>query len=222
MRENNSNHPAGTIGVIVGPLTRYLAIFTSLERLVVPKGTTLVFSQGVDIARNCNKLVESMTGDWLWMMGDDHRFYPDMLIKLLDRKTEIVAPLVCKRGAPFSPVCHKTAVVGGAQNQVYTWDLLSSEYPNGGMIPVDATGSAGLLVRRWVFEDMPKPWFGYTQHTSEDIAFCLNAKQSGYHTYVDLDQHLSHLTTCDLEPHCINGKWCVKAVIDNTSVQVTP
>lgn len=216
MREVESTHPAGTVGVLVGPLVRYRAVFTSLEKLLVPKGTVLTFAEGVDTARNSNKLVDTMAGDWLWIMGDDHRFKPDLLIKLLDRKVEIVAPLVCKRGVPFDPVCYKKAVVGAQDNQVYTWEMLSGER---GLITVDAVGSAGLLVRRWVFETMPKPWFCYTNYTSEDVGFCLNARLSGHKTYVDLDQTMTHLTPCDLEPQRdANGLWRVMVSIEDRKV----
>lgn len=214
MRNVESRHPAGTVGVLVGPLVRYRAVFTSLEQLKVPVGSTLVFAEGVDIAKNANLLVDSMYGDWLWVMGDDHRFDPDLLLHLLDRRVEIVAPVVCKRDPPFNPVFYKKAVVGAFDNQIYTWDLLNHEHPRGGLITVDAAGSAGMLIRRWVFESLPKPWFGYTNHVSEDVGFCLNARASGYQIHVDLDQTMTHLTTCDLEPRRdTSGQWSVIAKI---------
>ena len=89
MREVATKHPAGTVGVPIGPLARYRALFTSLERLKVPQGTELVFVEGADVGRNCDKLVEKMTGDWLWLMGDDQRFGPDLLMALLDRTVVI-------------------------------------------------------------------------------------------------------------------------------------
>src|SRR3990167_7040208 len=78
MREVVSTHPAGTIGVPVGPLARYRALYTSLERLQVPQGTQLVFKEGADVGRNCDKLAETMRGDWLWIMGGDQRFGPHL------------------------------------------------------------------------------------------------------------------------------------------------
>lgn len=215
MREVPSTHPAGTIGVPIGPLARYRALFMSLERLQVPQGTDLVFMEGADVGRNCDKLVETMTGDWLWIMGDDHRFRPDLLMKLLDRKVEIVAPVVGQRAEPFRPVCYKRAVPMAKDNQMYTWDLLGADYPNGGLIQVDATGSAGMLIRKWVFDALPKPWFAYTPFTSEDIGFCVKAREAGYPIHVDLDQTMSHLTPCDLEPvRTPEGKWYVSVNVD--------
>lgn len=216
MREVASKHPAGTVGVLVGPLSRYRALYTSLEKLKVPEGTALVFEEGIDVARNCNKLVEQhMTGDWLWLMGDDHRFGPDILMALLDRKVEIVAPVVGQRGEPFRPVCYKRAVPMGKDNQMYTWEMLGAEHPNGGLIEVDAAGSAGMLIRKWVFDALPKPWFAYTPFTSEDIGFCVNARAGGYKIHVDLDHTMSHITPCDLEPtRNAEGKWHVAVNVD--------
>ena len=215
MREVVSTHPAGTIGVPVGPLARYRALYTSLERLRVPQGTALEFREGADVGRNCDKLVEGMTGDWLWLMGDDHRFGPDLLLALLDRKVEIVAPVVGQRGEPFRPVFYKRAVPMGKDNQMYTWDMLGADHPNGGLIQVDAVGSAGMLVRKWVFDTMPKPWFAYTPFTSEDVGFCVNARAGGYAIHVDLDQTMSHITPCDLEPtRNAEGKWHVTVNVD--------
>ena len=219
MKEVETTHPEGTVGVIIGPLARYRAMFTSLETLKVPKGTNLIFAEGVDIARNCNLLVETMTGHWLWLMGDDHRFQPDLLMNLLERKVEIVAPVVCVRGKPFNTVAYKTAIVGGHENTRYTCQLLNDEQPQGGLIEVAATGSAGMLIRKWVFDNLPKPFFGYTRHTSEDIGFCLNATASGWKIYLDLEQTMSHITPCDLEPvKDKNGKWRIMITVDGQSV----
>ncbi|MCI0561702.1 MAG: hypothetical protein MN733_24700 [Nitrososphaera sp.] len=210
MRQVKTKHPAGTIGVIVGPLARYRALFSSLEVLKVPEGTNLIYAEGVDIARNCNMLVENMTGDWLWVMGDDHRFGTDILLGLLERMVEIVAPVVCRRGKPFDLVAWRKAVVGGKDNHTYNWEILNRDHPNGGMIEVPATGSAGMLIRKWVFDSMPKPFFGYTRHTSEDVGFCLSAAESGWKIHLDLDQTMTHITPCDLEPERdVNGKWRV-------------
>ena len=219
MRELDSLHPEGTVGVIVGPLVRYRAVFSSLEALQVPKGTKLIFAEGVDIARNCNMLVENMVGEWLWIMGDDHRFSSDLLLRLLDRKVEIVAPVVCRRGSPFSPVAWRKAIPKATDNHNWTWEMFNKEHPTGGLIEVPATGSAGMLIRKWVFDRMPKPFFGYTRHTSEDVGFCLNATESGWKIHLDLDQIMSHLTPCELEPtKDMSGHWRVNVCVDGQRV----
>lgn len=209
MREVDSAHPAGTVGVVVGSLARYRALFTSIEKLRVPRGTNLIYAEGVEVARNCNTLVDEMTGEWLWIMGDDHRFGPDILLKLLDRRLDIVAPLVCRRHPPFESVLYKSMVADGAPNQKYTL----SELPAGGLLQVDAAGSAGMLVRQHVFGSMPRPWFEFQRHTSEDVGFCVEARKAGFKVYADLDQTMTHITPCEVEPRLINGRWSAVANI---------
>ena len=217
MREVDSLHPAGTVGVLVGSLARYRALFTSIEKLKVPRGTNLIYAEGPEVARNCNTLVDEMTGEWLWIMGDDHRFDPDILLKLLDRRVDIVAPLVCRRHPPFETVLYKTMVSDGAPNEKYQL----SELPVGGLIRVDAAGSAGMLVRQRVFAALPRPWFEFQRQTSEDVGFCLNARASGFKVHADLDQTMTHLTTCEVEPCRVNGEWNVAISVGGKRVALT-
>ena len=209
MREISSSHPAGTVGVVVGSLARYRAVFTSLEKLRVPAGTNLWFAEGVEIARNCNTLVDEMTGEWLWIMGDDHRFGPDVLLRLLDRQVDIVVPLVCRRHPPFESVLYKAMVGDGMPNEKYRL----SELPPGGLIEVDAAGSAGMLVRQHVFGSLPRPWFRWQPSTSEDVGFCVEARKAGFKVHADLDQTMTHITPCELEPVLKDGKWAISADI---------
>jgi hypothetical protein len=204
MREQASPHPPGTVGVLVGSLARYRALFTSIEKLKVPAGTNLIYAEGPEVARNCNTLVDEMTGEWLWIMGDDHRFEPDTLLKLLERRLDIVVPLVTRRHPPFESVLYKTMVADGAPNVKYALH----ELPQGGLLEVDAAGSAGMLVRQHVFASLPRPWFEFQRHTSEDVGFCLNARAAGFKVHADLDRTMTHITTCELEPRLgEDGKW---------------
>lgn len=202
--------------MLVGSLARYRALFTSLEKLRVPRGTNLIYAEGSEVARNCNTLVDKMTGEWLWIMGDDHRFGPDVLLKLLDRRVDIVVPLVCRRHPPFESVLYKKMVSDGAPNEKYAL----SELPASGMLQVDAAGSAGMLVRQHVFGSLPKPWFEFQRHTSEDVGFCLSARSAGFKVHADLDQTMTHITTCEIEPYRRGGKWNVGVNVGGRMVPV--
>lgn len=192
-------HSAGTVGVLCGSLARYRALFTSLEVLKVPQGTKLIYAEGCDIARNCNNLVESMKGEWLWLMGDDHRFDRNILLNLLERRVDIVVPVVSRRDPPFVPV-----LFDEAQHR-YAWDDLVAEDD---LKKVGFAGSAGMLIRRRVFSTLPQPWFQFRPGMSEDIGFCYEARQSHYKIYADLAQTMTHVTPCELEPkRDEQGKW---------------
>jgi hypothetical protein len=219
----DSKHPAGTIGVPIGSLARYKATFESLDRLKVPHGTPpVVYAEGVNIAHNCNNLVESMTGEWLWIMGDDHRFRDDLLLKLLDRQVDVVVPITCRRGPPFQTVLYQISALDGSSYMTYSWADLTRDYPDGGLITVDAAGSAGMLIRKVVLDSIKKPWFEWKPRISEDIGFCLKARAAGFGISADLDERMSHLTPCDLEPYRSNaGEWNVAVNIGGRRVSLT-
>jgi hypothetical protein len=222
MKEVDSQHPAGTIGVPIGSLARYVGLFASLDRLQVPKGTELLFAEGVSVAHNCNTLVRAMKGEWLFIMGDDHRFRPEMLLRLLDHSLDVVAPVVSRRGLPFQTVMYKAAALDGSSYLTYSWADLTRDYPHGGVISVDAVGSAGLLVRKHVFGAVPDPWFEWTPRISEDINFCLKVRKAGYGINVDLDQCMTHITTCELEPYkSKTGEWNVSVNVGGRRVSIT-
>lgn len=221
MQEVDSPHPAGTVGIPIGSLARYTSLFYDLNQLHVPRGTKLRIAEGVNVAYNCNNLVKSMTGDWLWIMGDDHRFNPDILLKLLDRQVDIVVPLVCRRGMPFQTVLYRIAALDRTAMMTFSWADLSRYYPNGGLITLDAAGTAGMLVRKLVFDAIGEQWFEWGHKVSEDIGFCLKARAKGYAICADLDQQLAHTTQCDLIPYRDkDGKWDVAVQVDDRMVSL--
>lgn len=223
MREIDSSHGPGTIGVPVGALGRYWQLYASLDMLHVPRGTEIIFAEGVNVAYNLNKIIREMHGDWLWVMGDDHRFRDDMLIKLLDRQVDVVVPVASRRGVPFQTVLYKYASLDAKSYMTYSWNDLSNDYPGGGLAAIDAAGSAGMLIRKHVLGQVKDPWFEwYAERVSEDVGFCLKARQAGFNIYADLDQTLPHITPCELEPYRDkNGQWQVAASINNRRVSLT-
>ena len=62
-------------------------------------------------------------------------------------------------------------------------------------ISVSATGLHFCLIKREVFENVPKPWFHWneTGKPSEDFYFFEKAKEAGYEVRIRTDVRLSHL-----------------------------
>lgn len=223
MKDIESIHSPGLVGVPCSTLARYLGLFDSLNKLKVPTSTDLRFAEGVNVAYNCNNLVQEMLDNpalgWLWIMGDDHRFLDTTLIGLLDRQVDIVVPVVSRRGMPFQTVLYKVA--SEESYLTYSWGDLSRENPNGGLVAVEGAGTAGMLIRRHVLEAMPKPWFEWGQRISEDIGFCIKARKLGYEIVADLDQRLTHTTTCELEPYRNkDGNWDVAVNVAGRAVSL--
>lgn len=214
------------MGVPCGDLARYVRLHDSLHRLRVPAGSDLRYATGVSVAHNCNNLVKEMLQDksfqWLWLMGDDHGFDENLLLALLDRQVDIVVPVVSRRGPPFQTVLYKSAALDGSSYLTYSWGDLTRDAPADGLLPVDAAGSGGMLVRRHVFEALPDPWFEWTPRISEDINFCLKARSLGYGIYADLSQRMTHLTPAELVPYRNkDGEWNVAVNVGGRTVSLT-
>lgn len=210
-----------------GDLGRYVRLYDALNQVRVPQGSDVKFGVGANVAHNCNKLVsEELLGNsewqWIWIMGDDHGFSPDILLALLDRDVDIVVPVVSRRGPPFQTVLYKAAATDGSSYLTYSWGDLTRDFPDGGLGAVDAAGSAGMLIRRHVFKEVAQPWFDWTHKISEDVNFCLKARAAGFSIHVDLDQTMGHLTPSELVPYRNKkGEWNVAVNIGGRTVSLT-
>lgn len=187
----------GLIGVVAQETARYSMFGASMTELDVPEGTIVKWRFGHHIADSTNALIQEMYDrdlDWLWIMGDDHSFSPNLLTSLLDRDVEIVVPVCLMRNPPYRPVAFDYA---GAENESVRVNL--TDHPDGGLIEVKSCGSAGMLIRREVFDFVERPWFeagrGITAIVGEDLNFCDKAREAGFDIHLDLDHVLGHCMT---------------------------
>lgn len=64
----------------------------------------------------------------------------------------------------------------------------------GNWFPVDVTGMHFVLIKREVFEKVPKPWFHWEEESpSEDFFFYERATEAGYQVRIFSEVKLSHL-----------------------------
>ena len=150
-------------------------------------------------------MISETDGDWVWVMGDDHVFRPDILVRLIAHNRDIVVPHCKARQPPYNSVLYDRRLDG----HYYIKDLTGLS----GLIPVAAAGSAGMLIRRHVLERMPDPWFelGKTTRTDlhgEALTFCRKATAAGFDIWADLDTPLGHVTTIEVWPKQMpDGRW---------------
>lgn len=189
----------GLVGVIAQETSRYTMFSASLTSLDLPEGSAIKWRFGHSIADNCNALVREMyeqEKEWLWLLGDDHTFGPGVLTKLLSWDVDVIVPLCIMRAPPYLPVIHSGWGPSGRPHR-QTVDL--DEYPDGGLIGVHSAGSAGMLIRRRVFDALTDPWFetGVVEGTQlgEDVYFCDKARETGAEIYCDLDTRIGHCLT---------------------------
>ena len=207
-------HPPGTVGIAVQETGRYTAFTESMSSLQSPVGTVISWAYGSDIVVGMNHLVDTMQGEWLWLMGDDHAFDPDLLMRLLGHEVDVVVPVCLMRQSPFWPV----AKTGADQ----CLDLTSAAKT--GLVELHETGSAGMLIRKSaldrVREAFPGPVFERGD-TSEDYLLCSRLRELAIPIWCDLGSRLGHMTVAAVWPGEANGDGCVDFLIsDSYLIQV--
>lgn len=228
MKPVASPHGPGVVGVIAGSeVGRFNHLGVSMAGLEVPAGSIYKEAWSCNPARNCNSLVEMMLADpamqWLWIMGDDHCFDPDTLLRLLAHDVDCVMPLTPRRTFPYDPVVWREFDPDAAKNRWYTWNEIEKF---NGIFRVAAGGSAGLLVKRRVFEALPAPWFriGWlkSDELNEDTYFTMTAAKSGFGVYCDPNIPLGHVITTVLFPKRTNEGMGVAANLNGHKQFVIP
>jgi hypothetical protein len=214
---NKVEIPNGLIAVISADLARYTSFHSSLMDLRRSLGSPVRYFTGVNIAASCNTAIQFMVNnkfEWIWFLGDDHTFDRDilfnMLTKMYDQNLDILVPLCPFRKPPFGPVMFGPECEGrpGFWKTIHWWDIDKSQ----GNFEVYAAGSAGMLIRKNVFEVMEQPYFRVGQDRpdsmAEDLNFCKRAKSHGFKVLIDLDSKLGHTTNCTVYPHKDkDGNW---------------
>jgi hypothetical protein len=196
----------GTIGVIGSELARYADFVAALTILGKPDDTRLIYTRTVDIVGNCNTICRNYRGEWIWIIGDDHTFDPDILFRLLEHEVDVVVPLCLKRSPPYDPVVY------GGQNE--RGEYFGAELPAEGLVEIYAAGSAGMLVRRHVLEAIDDPWFESYGGLNEDLEFCRKVRDSGHRIWCDVDCCLGHISTHAVWPAYRDGGWHADLVVD--------
>jgi hypothetical protein len=202
---SGQDFPVGTVGVPCSDLARYHLFTNSLMQLRVPDGTHFSFHHSASIIQNLNQIVGAMEpeSEWLWVMGDDHVFAADTLMRLLAWDVDIVAPLCARRAAPFNLVAFTEQMgldeFGRPMYRTLEYDDLPEER---GLMPIHAAGSAGMLVKRRVLDALGEPWFtnsdGFT--TNEDVEFCRRAREAGFEIHLDTTLAIGHIGVVTIIP----------------------
>lgn len=212
----------GTIGVLTTEQSRFTRFWMALLTEAMPPETKLIVKMSLSIAEARNEVLKEATGDWVWFMDDDHTFEPLLLRKLLSRNVDIIQPLVLTRYAPFAPVIMGPPTGEGAKHWRYA--LTSAE--STGIKEVHVVGCAGMLIRRRVWEAMEYPYFENSHYAkdsiSEDVGFCLKARELGFKVWVDLDNRLGHLNVGEVWPERDpdTGEWYTRLIFGQETIKL--
>ena len=131
--------------------------------------------------------------DYIMWIDSDMVWEPEHILTLLRYDKDIVTGVTM--------LANNTCNMVALDDDEY--DMMSYSLIKGkGLTEVRACGFAFVLVKRGVFEKVKYPWFRpvyfYNKElemdkpVSEDIGFCMLAKEAGYKIYVDPDVVLGH------------------------------
>lgn len=194
----------GTFGVVGMDTGRFADFSHSCLGVKLPPDWHYETVKNYSCAQACNYLAaERFQGERLLLMGDDHNFPRDLIARLEVHDVDIVAPFVLNRRAPFEPC------------------MVRDDYPYWpegppGLIEVDETGTAGMLIHRRVFEALDFPYFrdGWIdgELMSDDTFFCRKARAAGFKIHVDTSVPMSHMAVLDVMPiyETDTGEWKAK------------
>jgi GT2 family glycosyltransferase len=194
----------GTIIVPNPGMLRHIEFVRDLFRLDKPAGTEVVFPSSGSVVKNLNNAVRELHGEWAWLQSDDHRFGPDLLNRLLAHEADIVVPLVVKRSPPYGLVVgSETTVTDELSGRTYpAFVPLDQDALAGSPFSVEMAGTAGMLIRRRVFDALGFPYFESTDglYTNEDIEFCRRARAKGFEILCDPNARLGHIVSTPVWP----------------------
>lgn len=180
----------GTVGLMWGPLDQafkrdYLAMLEFSCRYVCGPDEYLKEVDGSVSwhPSGRNEIVEKAEGDWLFMSDTDHRFQPDLLIRLLNEMelsgADVVSGLYLNKhkGSGHCPVALVKDSNGTGLVNLSSWKKGQRH------LKVDMVGGGVLLVKNKVFKRIRKELnanpFDLIEGLSEDYSFCQRCTQLG-------------------------------------------
>jgi hypothetical protein len=183
----------GTVGVISSDLSRYSIFSMCLINLLSYSGDLIShfdWVTGSNITGQTNQLAKRMDGDWLWMIGDDHAFKPELLEQLVLHDVDVVVPLCLQRSSPYPHVVYEGEDYAAEEEGTH---ILHTSLPSSGLTEVYAAGNAGMLIKRHVLDAIGEPYFETFGKQNEDLEFCRKLRNAGFKIHCDVDAHLGHI-----------------------------
>ena len=216
----------GTVIVPTSGAPRFISFYHALSDLQVPAGTRVSIGSSADICVNMNILMDEAIGDWVFILGDDHTFDPDALLRLLRHRLPAIVGLNVQRQPPYWPVLLQGAPGSSLKN--LSWDDIPTGrglwYPAKDMYP----GNAGMLIQMDVIQRLEKPIFRAGQFTpgivNEDIWLMHSLKQLGVPVPIDLSVCLGHSANLTAKPILTETGWRVQFDYSRgkTAFKITP
>ena len=177
--------------------------FCSVMAMTRPEGTEMAVSSSslVYDARNhlAQKAVKERFDRVLWL-DSDMRFSPDLLERLsadLDDGRDFVCGLYFTRKAPIQPVIYsEVGMMADSRGEQVPTAKSYKDYPKDSVFEIAAAGFGAVMMSVDLIERVTQagrlpfsPILGY----SEDLSFCLRARETGAKLYCDSRIKVDHI-----------------------------
>lgn len=154
-------------------------------------------------ARN-SLAAERNIADWILWLDVDMSVPQDLAVRLMSHNQPIVGTMAFAKNVPARPCSY-------VLDEQEMWQPLY-DWPDNGLIEVDATGFGCILTASWVFDHLPqKPFVRNIRqkngdYMGEDYAFCYRAQMAGFAILVDTSIDIGHYgvyrySAKDFKPH---------------------
>lgn len=158
----------------------------------------------IDRMRNMTaKLAVESEFDYLMFIDDDVIVPIDCLKKMLAADKDIVAGHTIIRGWPYNSMIFKHPLKDGIVDRTgleFLNEWKSEDLEADGLLNVDAVGFSCVLIKVSLLKKLAPPYFVTGSHNTEDIYFCMKARQFYPETSIFVDPTI--ITT-----HCLGTEY---------------
>lgn len=164
---------------------------------------------GADVMRGPNqKPFNSMPYDYMMWIDSDIQFTVNDFFALYEMDKDIASGWYAQPGDPkgnyFTPVVEKMDTKYFLSNGFFQFLRVKDFELKKASFVADYIGFGWVLIKQGVFEKIPYPWFAprkiqlnasVQDMCSEDVAFCLDAREAGFELWVNPSVRVGHEKT---------------------------
>lgn len=155
----------------------------------------------IDRMRNmCAKLALEAEYDYILFIDDDVIVPINCLQKMIDADKDIIAGHTIIRGYPFNSMIFKHPPSGNKGELVHYNEWKPEELDERGLLNVDAVGFSCCLIKVSLLKKLSPPFFVTGTGHTEDIYFCMKARQFVPETTIFVDTTIETV-------HCLGSEY---------------
>ena len=131
--------------------------------------------------------------DYIMWIDSDVLFTPQNFLKLINHQVDIVSGIYLMSDGKYYSTCEEWDEEYFSKHGHFEFMAQKDIQGKEELIEVSYTGMGFMLIKKGVFESMEYPWFrpiekkigDMVDFTTEDVSFCLKAKEKGFKIFID-------------------------------------